>query len=67
MGICAPLATKEMNEMGTSWIKRHAHEEPDRRKREKARYMKWRAQFTTNGKWDDAKVKAWMKERDTDE
>tara|TARA_R100000152_G_C6762849_1_gene187181 strand:+ start:427 stop:597 length:171 start_codon:yes stop_codon:yes gene_type:complete len=56
-----------MNEMGTSWIKRHAHEEPDRRKREKARYMKWRAQFTTNGKWDDAKVKAWMKERDTDE
>jgi hypothetical protein len=55
--------------MGTSWIKRHAHEEPDRRKSEKDRYNKWKAQFCTmNGNtlvWDDRKVKAWMEARKT--
>ena len=55
--------------MGTSWMKRHAHEvnSATRIANEKARYDKWKAQFCTmNGntpKWDDRKVRAWMKAR----
>ena len=30
---------------------------------ERKRYDTWKAKFTTRDKWDDRKVKAWMKAR----
>ena len=57
--------------MGTSWIKRNAHEmeSPARVAADKERYNKWKAQFCTlNGNtpvWDESKVKAWMEARKT--
>lgn len=51
--------------MGNSWLRRHRHEmeSATRIPYERKRYETWKAQFTTRGKWDDKKVKEWMKAR----
>lgn len=49
--------------MGTSWNKRHRQETDEYKAKERARYEEAVAKFKTNGKWDESKVSAWMKER----
>ena len=55
--------------MGTSWIKRHKHEQEGngRIERDKKRYEEWKAQFCTyNGstlRWNEDKISRWMEQR----
>jgi hypothetical protein len=50
--------------MGTSWNKRHNHEEPARKAADRKAYAAWKAQFAnSSGKWDESKVQKWLKKR----
>ena len=50
--------------MGTSWNKRHRHEEPARRAADRKAYLAWKSALSTeDGKWCERKIQAWMQER----